>query len=417
MTILYNLSILILRIGMQFAAMFHPKARAFVTGRKSLLTRIAADFRANTAPVVWIHCASLGEFEQGRPVIESLKSEFPQIKVLLTFFSPSGYELRKNYDRADYIYYLPWDTRRNARKFLALTKPTLAIFVKYEFWFHYMRELAATNVDVLSISSIFRKDQLFFKSYGGFYRRILQRFTFFFVQNDESVKLLKSIGIKNCQRSGDTRFDRVNQIVKQGAEVAIAKNFKNDQKVFVVGSSWPEDLEVLVPFINENKMKFIIAPHEITESNITTLERSLQVKYVRYSQAADKNLDDYQVLIVDGMGFLSKIYRYGELAFVGGAYGKGLHNILEAACYGVPILFGNRSFSKFQEAIDLINRGGAFEIVDYPDLKEKYEMLMAPENFLLACEITRQYVEENLGATEKIMKFCREKLSAKVMTS
>lgn len=410
MVILYNLTILLLRIGMQIAAIFHPKARAFVTGRKKLLSRIANDFRSNTAPVVWVHCASLGEFEQGRPVIEKLKTQFPGVKVLLTFFSPSGYEVRKNYDQADFIYYLPWDTAHHARKFVSITRPALSIFIKYEFWYHYTRALHAQGGTILSVSSIFRKDQLFFKSYGGFYRRILKNFTFFFVQNDTSVTLLKSIGFNNCQRSGDTRFDRVHQIVKQGGNIPIAQNFKSDQKVFVVGSSWPEDLDVLIPFINENKMKFIIAPHEITESNINSLERALQVKTIRYSKAENVELEDYQVLIVDGMGLLSNLYRYGEFAFVGGAYGKGLHNILEAACYGVPIFFGNRSYSKFQEAIDLINRGGAFEIVDYPDLKEKYEMLNLPENFLLACEVTRQYVEENLGATEKIIRFCREKL-------
>jgi 3-deoxy-D-manno-octulosonic-acid transferase len=412
MVILYNLSILLLRVGMQFAALFHPKARAFVTGRKKLIHRIAADFRANTAPVVWVHCASLGEFEQGRPVIETLKAQFPGVKVLLTFFSPSGYEVRKNYDQADHIYYLPWDTAGNARKFIAATKPNLAIFIKYEFWYHFTHELTSQHITTLSVSSIFRKDQAFFKPYGGFYRRILKNFTYFFVQNDESVRLLKSIGIANCQRSGDTRFDRVYQIVKQASEIEIAKKFKADQKVFVIGSSWPEDLDVLIPFINENKMKFIIAPHETTEANISSVERSLQVKYIRYSQAADKNLEDYQVLLIDNVGMLSKLYRYGEFAFIGGAYGKGLHNVLEAACYGVPILFGNRAYSKFQEAIDLINRGGAFEIVDYPDLKEKYEMLNFPENFLLACEVTRQYVEENLGATEKIIRFCKEKFSS-----
>lgn len=410
--ILYNFSILLLRVGMQFAALFHPKARAFVTGRKKLIHRVEADFRTNTAPVVWVHCASLGEFEQGRPVIETLKTQFPGVKVLLTFFSPSGYEVRKNYAHADYIYYLPWDTGSNARKFIAAAKPVLAIFIKYEFWHHYTRALASRKITTLSVSSIFRKDQTFFKSYGGFYRRILQNFSYFFVQNDESVRLLKSIGITNCQRSGDTRFDRVYQIVKQSDEVEIAKNFKANQKVFVIGSSWPEDLDVLVPFINENKMKFIIAPHETTEASITSVERSLQVKSIRYSQASNQNLEDYQVLIIDNIGMLSKLYRYGEFAFIGGAYGKGLHNILEAACYGVPILFGNRAYSKFQEAIDLINRGGAFEIVDYPDLKEKYEMLNLPENFLLACEVTRQYVEENLGATEKIIGFCREKFSS-----
>jgi 3-deoxy-D-manno-octulosonic-acid transferase len=412
MIILYNLSILLLRAGMHIAALFHPKARAFVTGRKNLLSRIAEDFKSNTDMVVWVHCASLGEFEQGRPIIEAFRREFPKIKILLTFFSPSGYEIRKKYDQADYVYYLPWDTHRNAQQFLSITKPTLAIFVKYEFWHHYLHALDKHDITILSVSSIFRKNQLFFKSYGGFYRKMLKRFSHFFVQNDESLKLLRSIDIKNCTLSGDTRFDRVHAIVQQNAPNNIAQQFKNDQRVFVIGSCWPEDLEVLIPFINENMMKFIIAPHEITETNITSLERALQVKSIRFSQAVGKRLEDYQVLIIDNIGLLSTLYRYGEFAFIGGAYGKGLHNILEAACYGIPIFFGNKNYTKFQEATDLINRGGAFDIIDYPDLKMKYEMVNMPESFLLACDVTRQYVEENLGATEKIMKFCRAKLTS-----
>lgn len=413
MIILYDFTIFLMRLGLRLAALFHPKARAFVTGRNNLLRRLAAAFQSNTSPVIWVHCASLGEFEQGRPVIEALKKEFTDIKILLTFFSPSGYEVRKQYAQADHVCYLPWDTRKNAQKFISITKPVLAIFIKYEFWAHYTHALAARKIPTLSISSIFREGQLFFRPYGGFYRQILRNFTFFFVQNDVSLKLLRSIGIKNCMRSGDTRFDRVYQIVRNNDEITIAKNFKGDQKTFVVGSCWPEDLEVLIPFINENKMKFIIAPHEISESTVAMLERSLQVRSIRFSMAATAPLEDYQVLIIDNVGMLSRLYRYGEFAFIGGAFGKGLHNILEAACYGVPIFFGNKNYGKFQEAIDLINRGGAFEVADYPDFKSKYEMLNTPESFLLACEVTRQYVEENLGATEKIMKFCRENLSVK----
>jgi 3-deoxy-D-manno-octulosonic-acid transferase len=240
----------------------------------------------------------------------------------------------------------------------------------------------------------------------------LKNFTHFFVQNSDSLKLLQSIGITNATRSGDTRFDRVYQVVKQGEEIAIAKRFKGNQKVFVVGSAWSEDMDVLIPFINENKLKFIIAPHEINESFISGFERALQVNSIRYSQAEGKNLEEYAVLIIDNIGLLSRLYRYGEFAYVGGAFGKGLHNILEAACYGVPILFGNKNYLKFQEAVHLINRGGAFEIADYTDLKAKYEMLNIPESFLLACEVTRQYVEENLGATEKIMKYCRSILAS-----
>ncbi|HEY9044703.1 MAG TPA: glycosyltransferase N-terminal domain-containing protein [Ohtaekwangia sp.] len=407
MEFLYSISIQVVGVLIQLASLFHPKAKAFVAGRRKIFRRLAADI-PGTTPLVWVHCASLGEFEQGRPVIEALKKEFPQVSILLTFFSPSGYEVRKNYEQADYVYYLPLDTAANARKFISITKPTLAIFVKYEFWYHYTRELQAYNIPLISISAIFRKDQLFFQRYGGFYRKILTHFSYFFVQNDESRHLLQSIGVTNAKRVGDTRFDRVHHVVKQGGEIVIAQAFKNEQKCMVIGSCWQEDMDVLAPFINENKMKFIIAPHEVTESFITNLEKSLLVKSIRYSAADNKKLDDYQVLIIDNIGMLSRLYRYGEFAYIGGAFGKGLHNILEAACYGVPILFGNKNFEKFQEAVDLINRGGAFEVSDYTDLKTKYEMLNIPENFLLACEVTRQYVEENLGATEKIMEYCRK---------
>ncbi len=407
MIILYNLVLFVMRAGYSIAALFHNKARAFVTGRKDVFTKLSENFRQNHAKVVWVLCASLGEFEQGRPLIVSLKKEYPQTKILLTFFSPSGYEVRKNYDQADFVCYLPWDSAANAERFISIVKPTLAVFVKYEFWHHYAKALKRHQIPLLSISSIFREEQMFFKPYGGFYRGILKNFSYFFVQNETSLRLLKSIGITACAVAGDTRFDRVYAIVKQGGEIPVAKQFKSDQKTFVVGSCWPEDFDVLAPLINENRVKFIIAPHEITETFMTAMENSLQVKSIRFSQAAGKPLEDYQVLIIDNIGMLSRLYRYGEFAFIGGAYGKGLHNILEAACYGVPIFFGNKDYEKYQEAVDLINRGGAFEVRDYTDLKAKYEMLNSPETFLLACDVTRLYVEENLGATEKIMHYCR----------
>jgi 3-deoxy-D-manno-octulosonic-acid transferase len=260
---------------------------------------------------------------------------------------------------------------------------------------------------LISTSSIFRPDHFYFKPWGSFNRKILKNFTHFFVQNNQSVQLLNTIGIRSCTVSGDTRFDRVKNILNHSEPIAIAHQFKNDQKVFVVGSCWNEDLEVLIPFINDNRLKFIIAPHEISESSINDFEKALQVRSIRFSQAQGKDLEDYSVLIIDNIGLLSRLYRYGEFAYIGGAYGKGLHNILEAACYGVPLLFGNKNFEKFQEAVDLINRGGAFAVADYPELKEKFEMLNIPESFLLACEVTRHYVEENLGATEKIMQHVR----------
>jgi 3-deoxy-D-manno-octulosonic-acid transferase len=410
MTILYNFSIFTLSLLVKVASLFHPKAKTFVTGRKGILKKIALSTANLTSPVVWVHCASLGEFEQGRPVIEAIRKDFPKVTIFLTFFSPSGFEVRKNYPLADAVAYLPWDTRRNARKLISTIKPALAIFVKYEFWYHYSQELKRQQIPLLSISSIFRKDQIYFHGLGSFYRKILRNFAFLFVQNQESVSLLHSINIRNCSQAGDTRFDRVNDILLRGEPLPIVQGFKNDQKLMVVGSSWPEDLDVLIPFINENRLKFIIAPHEISEDGISEFEKALQVRSIRYSQANDKALDEYSVLIMDNIGMLSRLYRYGEFAYVGGSFGKGLHNILEAACYGVPILFGNKNYEKFQEAIDLINRGGAFAVSDYPDLKEKYEMLNVPESFLLACEVTRQYVEENLGATEKIMGYCRQVL-------
>jgi 3-deoxy-D-manno-octulosonic-acid transferase len=411
---LYSLLIAFLQFGYWIVSIFNLKAEQFVSGRKNLFKKLSAQFTQNTQPVVWVHCASLGEFEQGRPIMEKLKTEFPHHKILLTFFSPSGYEVRKNYNKADYVYYLPWDTAKNARKFIAITKPCLAVFIKYEFWYHYSAELKKKNIPLLSVSSIFRKDQFFFKSYGGFYRKILSNFEYFYVQNDESIRLLKSIGIENCKRAGDTRFDRVHEMVNRGDGIAIAEQFKGTEKVMVIGSCWPEDLDVLIPFINENDyhLKFIIAPHEIVSAFLQEIENGINAEIARYSKANTKKLEDCRVLLIDNVGMLGKLYKYGEYAYVGGAFGKGLHNILEAACYGIPVFFGNKNYKKFQEAVDLINRGGAFEVADYRDLKTKYELVNVPQSFLLACDVTRSYVEENLGATEKIMQHCRKILTA-----
>jgi 3-deoxy-D-manno-octulosonic-acid transferase len=410
MVALYNFAIFFFRTAVSSVSVFHSKAKAFVTGRKGIFDYLEKTLSTNKSPVIWIHCASLGEFEQGRPIIEMIKRETPYYKVLITFFSPSGYEVRKDFPLADAVTYLPYDTAANARRFVEIAKPVLAIFIKYEFWYHYSQVLRTRKIPLISISSIFRKDQFFFSSLGGFYRRILRNFSHFFVQNHESVKLLKSIGITAVTMSGDTRFDRVNHIAKNAEGVSEAVAFKNNQQVFVVGSCWPEDLQVLIPFINERRLKFIIAPHEVTESQLNSLERSLMVRSIRLTHAKSISPDAYDVLIVDTIGVLSKLYRYGEFAYVGGAFGKGLHNILEAACYGVPIFFGNKNYSKFKEANDLINRGGAFEVADYHELKQKYELLNDPASFMLACDVTKQYVDENLGATEKIMNYCRNLL-------
>ena len=340
--------------------------------------------------------------------MEAFKSDYPHYKILLTFFSSSGYEVRKNYAGADYIFYLPWDSARNARQFIQLTRPVLAIFIKYEFWYHYAAELKRNSIPVISASCIFRNDQVFFKWYGSFFRRILKNFNHFFVQTSQSIDFLKQIGITNASLAGDTRFDRVVSITQNNKEIIVAQQFKGTDRVFVIGSLWAEDLEVLAPFIDEHKnsLKFIIAPHEISEDFLVEIEKSINEKSIRYSRA-NQNLESYSVLIIDNVGMLSQLYRYGEFAFVGGAYGKGLHNILEAACYGVPIFFGNKNYEKFHEANELIMRGGAFAVADYSELKYTYELMVSrPENFLLACEVTKSYVKENMGATAKIMKYC-----------
>jgi len=381
----------------------------FVAGRQNIFHKLAATFsKRDSSKLVWIHCASLGEFEQGRPLIESLKARLPQVKILLTFFSPSGYEVQKNYPAADFIFYLPWDTPKQAKQFVAITKPDLAIFVKYEFWYHYTSSLKKSGAHIISASCILRPGQIFFRNYGGLFRNLLQNFDFFFTQNQETKKLLSTIGIQNSKVAGDTRFDRVMEIIKNSTEIEQARKFKNDQKLFVIGSCWPDDFEALAPFIHENgnNLKFIIAPHEISDSFMSEIEKSLQVKTTRFSEQKS-DIEDYSVLIIDNIGMLSRLYRYGEFAFVGGAFGKGLHNILEAACYGIPIFFGNKNYDKYKEANDLIMRGGAFEVSGYAELKANYELMIdRPENFLLACEVTRSYVEENLGATKKIVDYC-----------
>lgn len=377
-----------------------------------MLTSVQYTLASNTSPLVWIHCASLGEFEQGRPIIERLRKEFTDYKILLTFFSPSGYEVRKNYPGADYVFYLPFDTPNNARKWVEVTRPSLAIFVKYEFWYNYSEELRKANIPLISASAIFREDQVFFRNIGSPMRSVLRNFSHFFVQNQTSAKLLQSIGINNVTVAGDTRFDRVYEITSSKERILVAEQFKGDEKVMVAGSCWAEDMEVLAAFITETPIKFIIAPHEISETFLSEIERSIVGKTVRFSKASNEaELESAKVLLIDNVGMLSKLYRYGEFAYVGGAFGKGLHNILEAACYGIPVFFGNKNYQKFNEARELIMLGGAFEVNDFADLRGKYEMVNTPENFMLACEVTRNYVLNNLGATDKVVQYCRTVLN------
>ncbi len=401
---IYNVVINLYWIIILIVANFNKKAALFASGRKTM----PINFNPSKKEVIWFHCASLGEFEQGRPVIEAFKNNFPDIAILLTFFSPSGYEIRKDYAYADLVCYLPMDTPGKALKFIELVNPSLCVFVKYEFWHNYLRILQQKAIPIISISTIFREEQIFFKNYGGFFRKLLSRFDHLFVQNEASSKLLKSIQINNVTTTGDTRFDRVLQLCNRVKPIQFIEEFKAGNSLMVIGSSWPEDMEYLIPFINAHaQMKFIIAPHEITPSHLTKIESGINGKTLRYSTLDPATVNNAQVLIIDNVGMLSSLYQYGEFAYIGGAFGKGLHNILEAATFGLPIFFGNKNFNKFQEAVDLVNLGGAFTIKNEKELVTKFKKLGESAVWQQASDISKNYVTSNTGATTTIVEFCK----------
>lgn len=403
--LLYQLSIYFYYLSIHLAAPFNKKALLFLRGRKNVFKTLRKELKKNDAPLVWVHCASLGEFEQGRPIIEQLKARDPGIRVLLTFFSPSGFEVRKNYDKADYVHYLPVDTSKNATAFVEITNPSLVIFVKYEFWYYYLSALSDRNIPVISISSIFRDSQIFFKRYGGFQRKVLGLIDHFFVQNEKSKALLGQIGINTVTVSGDTRFDRVYSTCQHTGTIGGIEGFIGSAKVMVIGSSWPEDMEVLLPFIHKNDLKYIIAPHEIDQGEIKKLSEKLNVPSAKHSDDPSQWVDK-QVLIIDNIGLLSKLYRYGSYAYVGGAFGKGLHNTLEAAAFGLPIFFGAKNYERFDEAVRMVKLGGAFPVNSYKELQQRFDHLDSA-----AGDITRNFVKQNLGATDTIMKFVKKQLS------
>lgn len=390
---------------MRVVAGFHTKASLFISGRKNIFKK-AKDSIDKNKSLAWFHCSSLGEFEQARPIIESFKHQFSDYQILVTFFSPSGYEVKKNYQHADYVFYLPLDTARNAKQWLEIVNPRIVFFIKYEFWYHYFNEINQRNIPLISASSIFRQDQVFFKSFGKLQRAILKNASHFFVQNTISLDLLKSIDIENATLSGDTRFDRVYEISQQSAGIPIAATFANSKKTWVLGSVWEEDLEVFLPFINhdESTHKFIIAPHEVTETGLSKIEKQLTKSAIRFSKANESDISEYDVLIIDNVGMLSSLYQYGDYAFIGGAYGKGLHNILEAATFGMPIFFGNKKYKKFQEATDLIKLEAAFAVADYHELNEQFGKL----NHEVASTIAQSYVKDHIGATDKIIDYCKD---------
>lgn len=380
------------------------KATLFLSGRENVFALLEQK-RLPGEHYVWFHAASLGEFEQGRPIMESLKNSHPEYKILLTFFSPSGYEVRKDYQGADIICYLPMDMSWNVKRFLDIVQPDCAIFIKYEFWMNYLLELKKRQIKTYIVSAIFRESQLFFRSYGGFYRRLLKSFTHLFVQNDESVRLLHSIGFDNVTKVGDTRFDRVADIAAKSKDLPIVQAFKSDAKVLIAGSSWPNDENILLPYFNQNfPLKLIIAPHEIDEEHLQSIISQLKRPYIRYSQATIENVKEADCLIIDCFGLLSSIYRYGEIAYIGGGFGVGIHNILEAAVYGIPVIFGP-NFRKFQEAVDLQQKGGAFVIENYESFSQIMSEFLEENSSLYssACKVSNDYSQSNKGATSKVV--------------
>jgi 3-deoxy-D-manno-octulosonic-acid transferase len=407
MTFLYHISIHIYYFLLLIASAFNPKARLWIKGRMGWRTRIR---NWNTAgkPVIWFHAASLGEFEQGRPLIDKIRENHPKYNILLTFYSPSGFEIRKNYPGADLVMYLPMDTSYNARLFVKLVNPIATVFIKYEFWHFYLKELHQTKHPVFLISAIFRPGQAFFKWYGAWFRKNLQFIDYFFVQDKDSAHLLHQIALTNCKVSGDTRFDRVKTLSDSAKDIEIARLFSDGHDCLVAGSTWPEDEEFLLRLINESdaKVRFIIAPHEITSYHINQLTSRITSDFVLYSRAkVQAEYIDKQVLIIDNIGMLSSLYRYGRIAYIGGGFGKGIHNILEAAAFGIPVIFGP-NFEKFREARELLSQGGAFNIKNYEDLRNVLNKLNSyPEKYNSSARTAGSYVRENTGATSIIFDF------------
>lgn len=400
---LYNLGIYIYSMLIHLVAPFSRKPRKMMKGHW-VVYELLRQQKEKDAKYIWFHAASLGEFEQGRPLIERIRERYPEYKILLTFFSPSGYEVRKNYQGADIVCYLPMDKPRNVNKFLDIIQPCMAFFIKYEFWKNYLDELHKRQIPVYSVSSIFRKEQIFFKWYGGLYRKVLSDFDQLFVQNETSKRFLAKIGINKVSVVGDTRFDRVLEIRKEAKDLPLVEAFKGDSLTIVAGSSWAPDEDLFIEYFNTHpEVKLIIAAHVIDENHLVEIISKLKRPYVRYSKANEKNVVNADCLIIDGFGLLSSIYRYGEIAYIGGGFGVGIHNILEAAVYGIPVIFGPK-YQKFMEARDLIEEKGAFSIENYEELSQLLDKMISDKEFLnKSGSNAGNYVTRNLGASERIL--------------
>ena len=414
---IYNIVIYFVLLGIAIASLFNEKVRKMWRGEREAFKILKQKVDPN-AKYIWFHAASLGEFEQGRPLMERIRKDYPQYKILLTFYSPSGYEVRKNYEGADIICYMPVDTRLNAIRFLRLVRPVMAFFIKYEFWSNFLHILKYRNIPTYSVSSIFREDQVFFKWYGRSYAGVLKCFTRFFVQNEESKRLLEGIGITAVDVVGDTRFDRVLQIKEAAKQLPICEAFRtgvassqsadvphHDFKVFVAGSSWPPDENIFIPFFNEHKdWRLLIAPHVIAEEHLKLILSLIKgKKVVRYTQTTPEEAAEADVLIIDCFGLLSSMYNYGDVAYIGGGFGVGIHNTLEAAVWNMPVIFGPNN-KKFQEAQGLLKSGGGFEINTYEDFSGLMSSLMNDETFLKqAGDKAGAFVAHLAGATDKVL--------------
>lgn len=409
MFLLYNILIAMANAALNVIALFSPKIKKFVKGRKDVFGALSGKIQPHDK-TIWFHAASLGEYEQGLPVIQEVKKQFPEHKIILTFFSPSGYEVRKNTPFADAVVYLPMDIHSNARNFIQLVRPEMTFFIKYEFWPNYLRELKKRNIPTYLISGIFRENQVFFKWYGGFYRQALKAFSYFFVQNESSKVLIQKLGYYNVSISGDTRFDRVSRSLIQDNDLPFIERFKDNKPVLVAGSTWPKDEEMLLDFINDSKsIKFIIAPHNINTPQIENFVKSIRKKVVLFSGMEGKNLSDYDVFIVDTIGILTKIYSYADVAYVGGAFGtSGLHNILEPAAFGVPVVIGP-NHQKFPEAAALINMGGCISVKDKKEMNDILIQLFYNNDVREEMgHVAATFIHMNRGAVTKITDYIKE---------
>ena len=402
---LYDIGVALYARAVAFVALWNKKAKQFTEGRKNIFERMAQAISADDR-VVWMHVASLGEFEQGRPILEEIRSKYPDRKILLTFFSPSGYEIRKNYAGADYIFYLPVDTPSNVTRFLDIAHPELAVFVKYEFWVNYLNELKRRGIRSYLVSAIFRPNSVFFRPYGTMWREALDAFEQMFVQNEESRELLHSIGFDNAIVAGDTRFDRVALIAKAAKPVEMVAAFKGDSKLFVAGSTWGPDEDILLPLINDNPdIRFVIAPHEMEESRINKILQSVRGGAKRYTECdAQTDFSSTQVLVLDTIGILSSVYGYATWSYIGGGFGVGIHNTLEAATFGLPIAFGPK-YAKFKEARDMVALGAATSVTSAEELATWFAPLRDDEAYLSKVSvIAKDYTAKNQGATALFMK-------------